>query len=225
MENLGMRTNSCLWTIAPLLLGFGSLTFSSVGRAQEIAPQKQRDAVRVAKSFLAGLEPAEKCPLEVEADPDEALGILIRGDTLPLFLFVPQKGLAANGLEAEEQHEAYGVPLGYLFTGTLGTPLVDDKFVDWHTMRHTVYHHPKAGKLYFNCLVLTVGRKSDGSHAVHVFGTGEKPLFSVPVKTVDAAETAISVKDFDVQALRLKLELSFGKSRRASIPFGGQPHP
>ncbi len=220
-----MRTNFDPWAIALLLAGFGSLAFGSVGRAQEIAPQKQRDAVRVAKSFLAGLEPAEKCPVEVEADPDQALGILMRGDTLPLFLFVPQKGLDTNGLEGEEQHEGDGAPLGYLFTGTLGTPLVDDKFVDWHTMRHAVYHHPKAGKLYFNCLILTVGRKSDGSHALRVFGTGEKPLFSVPVKTVDAAETAISVKDFDVQALRLKLELSFGQRKRASIPFGGPPHP
>ena len=65
----------------------------------------------------------------------------------------------------------------------------------------------------------------DDSYLLHAFGTGPEPLFSVPLEKAGKAETAAVVRDIDVQALRMKLELSFGDGRRAAIPFGSPRQP
>jgi hypothetical protein len=112
-----------------------------------------------------------------------------------------------------------GVPVGYLVSMWL--PVIDGKIIDWHRVQHTVVQDPKAGKLYFNCLVLSTSRKEDGTFVLHAFGTGEKPLFSVPLKLENEQQSkpSIEIKDIDVKALRFTLDISFA-GRWASVLFG-----
>jgi hypothetical protein len=198
--------------------------------AQEFAPQKPRDAVRAAKSFVSGLESPGKCPVDIDAALDGAVGVVVRPDTLPFFLFVPQKGLEKTDFQGKEIRKGYGVPVGYLFP--FWTPDVDGQLIDRRRMQNTVYQDPKAGRIDFNCIVLTAGRKEDDGYVLHAFGTGAEPLFSVPLaksdlgrKVAGKALTSVLVKDLDVQSLRLKLELTFNDGRRALIPFGTPRRP
>lgn len=193
--------------------------------AQEIAPQRRRDAVRSAKTFVAGLESPGECPAIIEADPELAVGVVVRPDPYPFFLFVPQKALEETDFQGKEIGAGHGVPVGYLFGGPMGTPVVNGQLIDWHRMRHTEVQDPKAGKIYFNCLVLTAARQKDGGYLLHAFGTGEEPLFSVRLEKAGKAETSVEVKDLDVKALRLKLALAFGGGWHTSIPFGAPPRP
>jgi hypothetical protein len=215
-----MRTNLGPLCLSPILLLVGS-----AATAQEVAQQRPRDAIRSAKTFVAGLESPGKCLAKIEADAEQAVGVVVRPDPLPFFLFVPQKDLGKVDFQRKEIGTGYGVPVGYLFGGPVGTPVVGGQLVDWHRMRHTVIEDPKAGKLYFNCLVLTVGRAKDGGLLLHVFGTDEEPLFSMPLEKTEAAATSVEVKDLDVEALRLKLALTFGGQWRGSVPFGAPPRP
>jgi hypothetical protein len=199
------------------------LLISSAVAAQEFSPQKPRDAVRSAKTFVAGLESPGKCPANIEADLARAVGVFIRPDTLPFFLFVPQKALEKTDFEGKEIRKGYGVPVGYLFP--FWVPVVDGQLVEKRQMQNTVYQDPKAGRIDFNCLVLTASRKADDRYYLNAFGTGVEPLFSVPLDKAGKAETSVVVKDLDVERLRLMLEFSFGDGRRASIPFGTRRRP
>ncbi len=211
-------------TFHPSCISVIALLVGSAADAQEFSPQRPRDAVRTAKSFLAGLESPGKCPARVEADPEHAAGVGIRPQTLPFFLFVPQKDLEKADFQGKEVHQGYGVPVGYLFTFLAWMPVVDGQLVDRGRMQNAVYEDPKAGRLDINCLVLTASRKEDTRYVLQAFGTGSQPLFSVPLeKAGKKLGNSIEVKDVDVQALRMKLELSFGAGWRASMPFGS-PH-
>ena len=212
-----MRTK----VIASVLVA-GPLLIVPGSRAQEFPAQRARDAVRAAKSFLAGLESPGKCPVSVEADPERAAGVANPPDTLPFFLFVPQKALEKIDFRGEEVRKGYGVPVGYLFV--FWVPVVEGRLVERPRMQNTVYQDPKAGRLDFPCLVLTAGRKEEGHGVLHAFGTEKVPLFSVPLEETGKAGTSLEVKDVDVRELRLKLGLSFG-GRRASIPFGTPRQP
>jgi hypothetical protein len=220
-----MRTNLHPSPIALILL-----LYSSAAVAQDFAPQKRRDAVRSAKTSLAGLESPGKCPTTIVADPDRAVGVVIRPQTSPFFLFVPQKDLEKTDFQGKEIRKGYGAPVGYLFPGW--TPEVDGQLVDparraalFARMRHAVTQDPTAGKLILDCLVLTASRKEDEGYVLHALGTSEEPLFSVPLEKTAKPETSVVVKDFDLKKLRLKLDLSFGDGWRATIPFGTFAHP
>jgi len=197
------------------------LLIGSAAAAQEFSPQRPRDAVRTAKSFLACLDSPGKCPANIDADPERAVGVGIRPQPLPFFLFVPQKGLEKTDSQGKEIRQGNGVPVGYLFVFLAWTPVVDGQLVDRQRLQNAVYQDPKAGRLDINCLVLTASRKEDNGYVLHAFGTGLQPLFSVPLAKAGKAETSVAVRDTDVQALRLKLEISFGDGWRATIPFGG----
>ena len=47
----------------------------------------------------------------------------------------------------------------------------------------------------------------------------------MPLEKTEAAATSVEVKDLDVEALRLKLALTFGGQWRGSVPFGAPPRP
>jgi hypothetical protein len=200
-----------------------ALLIGSAAAAQEFSPLRPRDAVRSATTFVAGLESPGKCPANIEADLERAVGVVIRPDTLPFFLFVPQKALEKMDLEGKEIRKGSGVPVGYLFP--FWTPVVDGQLLDKRRLQNTVYHDPKAGRIDFNCLVLTASPMADDRYFLNVFGTGLEPLFSVPLDKAGKAETSVVVKDLDVRGLRLKVELSFGDGRRASIEFGTPRRP
>jgi hypothetical protein len=201
------------------------LLFTSVAAAQEFEPQRRREAVRSAKTFVAGLESAGKCPADIEADLEGAVGLVIRPQTLPAYLFVPQKNFEKTDFQGKEVGTGYGVPVGYLFPGPISHPVVAGQLVEFGRgkERYTVVEDANAGKLIISCFVLTASRAKDGSYLLHVFGTGEEPLFSVPLEKVGKTKTSMEVKELDVQAVRLKLALTLGTGWGASFPFGAPP--
>jgi hypothetical protein len=213
LEIIKMNVERRSALVLPILLMFARAAW-----AQEFSPQKHRDAVRSARTYVAGLESPGECPANIEPDLERAVGVICDDQTLPFFLFVPQKALEKTDFQGQEIRKGFGVPVGYLFGHW--SPVIDGQLVESDRMLHTLYQERPAGDLRFNCLALTASRKEHDGYVLHAFGTGEKPLFSVPLEKAEKGETAVLVKDLDVPGLRLKLELSFGPGRRASIPFG-----
>ena len=217
-----MRASLRLSPIALVLL-----LVNSSATAQEFSKLTRGEGVRFAKIFVAGLEPPGTCPADIEADPDRAVGVVIRPQTLPYYIFVPQKNLEKTDFEGKDVGTGYGVRVGYLVPGPICRPIVDGQLVDFATdkVRHTVIQDEIAGKLIWDCYVLTASRAKDGRYLLHAFGTGEKPLFSVPLKKVGKTKTSMEVKDLDVKAIRLKLTLTLGAGWRATFPLGRAPRP
>jgi dipeptidyl aminopeptidase/acylaminoacyl peptidase len=197
---------------------------SSASLAQELAAQRARDAIRCAKTHMAGLESPGDCPVSIDADVDKAVGIVVRPQVDSFLLFVPQKGLDKTDFQGRAVRKGHGVPVGYIVSMWL--PVLDGKIIAWHRVQHTVVQYPKAGKVYFNCLALSTSRKEDGSYLLHAFGTGEKPMFSAPLKLEKEhkGKPSVEIKSIDVKALRFTAEISF-EGRRASIVFGSLTHP
>jgi hypothetical protein len=201
------------------------LMISSAAVAQGFAPQRRRDAVRSAKTYLAGLESPGRCPANIDADPELAVGVVVNAQISPFSLFVPQKDVEKTDFQGKEVESGYGVPVGYLIPTGIDYLIVNGHLVEWPKMRHTVVEDAQAGKLIFNCLVLTASRAKDGSYLLHVFGTGVEPLVSVPLENIGKTKTSVEVKDLDLKAVRLKLVLTLGAGWRASIPLGTRPMP
>jgi hypothetical protein len=221
-KDIVMRANLHLSLVTLILL-----IFTSVATAQEFAAQRRRDAVRSAKTFVAGLESPGDCPVEIETNQDGAVGVVIRPQTLPFYLFVPQKNLEKTDFEGKDVGTGFGVPVGYLFPGPIGDPVVDGKLVYFgrDKLQNTVVEDAIAGRLILSCFVLTASRAKDGSYRLHAFGTDKKPLFSVPLEKVEKTNTSMEVKDLDLKAVRLKLTLTLGTGWRATFPFGAPPRP